>query len=87
MKDSQRGALPGGIVFTRLASTIGLAGAESWATPGWHRLPDGSDRFLVSLEDLLARTRALDVELVDPIKSVNVQQLRVMTNWVWRRRR
>ncbi len=79
---------PGGIVFCRLASTIGIEPfLDADATvPGWHRLPDGSDRFLVDLETLLSVSDRLEVDLVDPIKTVNVQNLRCMTNWVWRRR-
>jgi len=77
----------GGIVFCRLASTIGLESFldDAAETPGWHRLPDGSDRFLVDLDTLISITERLGVELVDPIKTVNVQNLRCMTNWVWRR--
>lgn len=75
---------PGGIVFTRLTTDIGLEGLAPDATvPGWCRLPDGSDRFLMSMETLLARTRELGGELADPIKTVNVQHLRCMTNWIW----
>lgn len=78
---------PGGICFCRVASTIGIeslvAPLPSPAAPRWHRLPDGSDRFLVDLEFLLDRGEQLGVTLVDPIKTVQVQRLRSMTNWVW----
>ncbi|MCA8961632.1 MAG: class I SAM-dependent methyltransferase, partial [Planctomycetes bacterium] len=82
-----RVAKPGGTVFTRLASSIGIERFldPARAVPGWHRLPDGSDRFIVDLEFLLARTEALGATLVDAIKTVNVQNRRCMTNWVWRR--
>ena len=79
---------PGGMAFARLASTHGL---EDRVEPrpesgeNWYRLPDGSDRYLVSLEQLVRRTAELEVELVDPIKTVNVQNRRCMTTWVWRR--
>ena len=78
----------GGLCFCRLASSIGieelvvpLGGTHA---PRWHRLPDGSDRFLVDLEFLLEATGKLGVDLVDPIKTINVQNARCMTNWVWR---
>ena len=44
------------------------------------------DPAVTSLEELLERTEQLGAELVDPIKTVNVQHRRCMTNWVWRRR-
>jgi len=79
---------PGGLCFSRLATTIGI---ESLVTPsagrprGWVDLPDGSSRYAVELETLLTLTRRSSCSLVDPIKTVNVQNLRCMTNWVWRR--
>ena len=41
-----------------------------------------TDRYLVSLEDLLRTTNDLGGELLDPVKTVNVQNLRCMTTWV-----
>ncbi len=79
---------PGGLCFCRLASTIGIE-ARVEPIPGaperWYRLPDGSDRFLVDLDYLLETTAQLGVELVDPVKTVNVQNRRCMSNWVWRK--
>lgn len=79
---------PGGMCFARLATNIGI---ETLVRPspgrpeGWVELPDGSSRFVVDLDRLLSVTDALGARLVDPIKTVNVQNLRCMTNWVWRR--
>lgn len=76
---------PGGILFARLASTIGI---ESRVTPKqgrWHLLPDGSDRFLVDENYLLKITSDLGGQLLDPIKTTNVQNLRAMTTWVVRK--
>lgn len=73
---------PDGIFFARLASTIGI---ETRVTPKqgrWHRLPDGSDRFLVDEKYLLEITANLGGQLLDPIKTTNVQNLRAMTTWV-----
>lgn len=72
---------PGGLLFTRLASTIGL---ESRARPlggRRFRLPDGSERFLVDEPLLLSLTEELDGMLADPLKTTNVQNLRCMTTW------
>jgi len=47
--------------------------------------PDGSEAYLVDEGRLLAATARLGAELVDPIKTTNVQGLRCMTTWVLRR--
>jgi SAM-dependent methyltransferase len=76
----------GGLFFARLASTIGL---ETRVTPlrdRWHRLPDGSDRFLVDEEYLMRITSELGAEQLDPLKTTVVQDMRSMTTWVLRKR-
>jgi SAM-dependent methyltransferase len=72
---------PGGLLFARLASSIGL---ERYlpTTTGRVRLPDGSERFVVDEETLLAWTSRLGGTLLDPIKTTNVQNMRCMTTWV-----
>ena len=47
--------------------------------------PDGSEAYLVDADRLLGATQRLRGELVDPIKTTNVQGLRCMTTWVMRR--
>ena len=71
---------PGGLLFARLASTIGL---EGFAALGGQRvrLPDGSDRFVVDEAMLLELTAQLDGRLADPLKTTNVQNQRAMTTW------
>ncbi|MEM7260471.1 MAG: class I SAM-dependent methyltransferase [Planctomycetota bacterium] len=85
-KELTRVVRPNGIVFTRLCSSIGIEPFLRPMTPipGWHQLPDGSDRFLVDLTTLLEVSEQIGAVLVDPIKTVNVQNRRCMTNWVWR---
>ncbi len=76
---------PGGLLFCRLASSIGM---ESGLTPRGDRrflLPDGSERFLVDAPFLLARTAALSGRLLDPLKTTVVQDQRCMTTWVVRK--
>jgi SAM-dependent methyltransferase len=76
---------PGGLFFARLASTIGLEGAVERTSGRWHRLPDGSDRFLVD-EGLLSATEArLGAVRVDPLKTTIVEGMRSMTTWVLRK--
>jgi SAM-dependent methyltransferase len=76
---------PGGLLFARLASSIGIDHLLARPT-GRVRLPDGSDRFVVSERMLLEWTDRLDADLVDPIKTTNVQGLRCMTTWCLEKR-
>ena len=77
----------GGLFFARLASTIGIEDRVRRLRGRTHHLPDGSDRFLVDEEYLLRATSALGGDLVDPLKTTNVQNLRAMTTWVVVKRR
>jgi tellurite methyltransferase len=77
---------PNGLFFARLASNIGLeslVGAEAGRRV---RLPDGDERFIVNEALLLDWTERLGGELLDPIKTTNVQQQRCMTTWCLRKR-
>src|SRR5262245_10151112 len=77
---------PGGLFFCRLASSIGM---EQQVTPiagRRFRLPDGSDRYLVTADLLTALTEDLGGELLDPLKTTVVQHQRCMTTWVVRKR-
>ena len=72
---------PGGLLFARLASSIGIEPGIRPLGGRRYRLPDGSDRFLVDEAMLLALTAELGGALADPIKTTNVQNLRCMTTW------
>jgi tellurite methyltransferase len=50
-----------------------------------HRLPDGTERYLVDEPLLMRLTRELEGELVDPLKTTVVQSQRCMTTWVVRK--
>ena len=76
---------PGGLLFSRLASSIGM---ESRFKPlGGRRfaLPDGTERFLVDEPFLLELTAGLGGALADPVKTTVVQDRRCMTTWVLRK--
>jgi SAM-dependent methyltransferase len=76
---------PGGLFFSRLASTVGLAGRLREVGGRRFVLPDGSTRYLVD-EELLARAAAdLGGELIDPLKTTIVHGQRSMTTWVLRK--
>ncbi len=76
---------PGGVLFTRLASTIGIEERVRHEHGRRFRLPDGTDRFLVDEDYLLELTARLSATLLDPLKTTNVQNRRCMTTWVLRR--
>jgi SAM-dependent methyltransferase len=71
---------PGGLLFARLASNIGIEDVVG-AAGRRVRLPDGSDRFVVDQRMLIDWTSRLGGQLADPIKTSNVQQQRCMTTW------
>ena len=73
---------PGGVLFARLASTIGMADRMRALGDGRFLLPDGSERYLVDEARLMAMTRRLDGVLLDPLKTTIVQDQRCMTTWV-----
>jgi len=73
---------PNGTLFARLASTIGIEKLVVPKSNGRFDLPDGSERFLVEEKILLEMTEKLGGQLLEPIKTTNVQNLRTMTTWV-----
>ena len=75
----------GGIFFARLASSIGIESQVAQLGGRRYRLPDGSDRFLVDEQMLLAATESLGGEMLDPLKTVVVQNMRSMSTWcLWK---
>jgi SAM-dependent methyltransferase len=77
----------GGLFFCRLASSIGIEPEIRPVAGRRHRLPDGSERYLVDEALILEWTRRLGGDLADPIKTTVVQHQRAMTTWVARRER
>lgn len=75
----------GGIFFARLASSIGIEGQVEALGEGRYRLPDGSDRFLVDERMLTAAAESLGGEMLEPLKTVVVQNMRSMSTWCLRK--
>jgi tellurite methyltransferase len=73
---------PRGMLFARLASSIGMESRVQTLSDGRFLLPDGSQRYLVDEERLLTLTGNLGGRLLDPIKTTIVQNQRCMTTWV-----
>lgn len=74
---------PGGVWFTRVATSLSM---EQHAIPledGRYRMPGTKwDILLLSLEEMLQLTSRLGATLLEPIKTVNVQNQRAMATWV-----
>jgi tellurite methyltransferase len=73
---------PGGLLFCRLASSIGIEKQIQHIAGGRFQLPDGSQRYLVDEALLLQLTEQLGGHLGDPLKTTVVQNQRAMTTWV-----
>ncbi len=73
---------PGGLLFARLASSIGMPDRMRPLGHGRFVMPDGSERYVVDEGRLLALTWKLGAQLTDPLKTTVVQDQRCMTTWV-----
>jgi SAM-dependent methyltransferase len=73
---------PGGLLFCRLATSIGMEGQMRPIRGRWCALPDGSERYLVDAELLGKFTEELGGRLMDPLKTTVVHNQRCMTTWV-----
>ncbi len=76
---------PGGLLFCRLASSIGMEERMQRIAGRRFLLPDGSERYLVDEPFLVELTKELGGQLVDPLKTTVVQNQRCMTTWVVRK--
>ena len=86
VSDLWRVLAPGGMLFARLASSIGIETEIEKVSGRRCRLPDGSERYLVDEPLLMKLTASLGGELLDPIKTTVVQDQRAMTTWVVRKK-
>jgi len=77
---------PGGLLFCRLASSIGIEHQVRQLAGRRFLLPDGSERYLVDEPLLMKFTEDLGGRLADPLKTTVVQNQRSMTTWVVRKK-
>ena len=77
---------PGGMLFCRLASSIGMEQQIRKIEGRRFLLPDGSERYLVDEAFLVKLTEELGGQMLDPLKTTVVQNQRCMTTWVVRKR-
>jgi SAM-dependent methyltransferase len=76
---------PGGMLFCRLASSIGMENRLQRISGRRFRLLDGSERYLVDEEFLMKLAEELGGRLEDPLKTTVVQNQRCMTTWIVRK--
>jgi SAM-dependent methyltransferase len=85
LKELWRVLRPGGMLFCRLGSRIGMNFER--LRGNIFRINDGSEWFLVDEAELMQMTGQMNAVLVDPLKTTIVQDHRCMTTWVLRKRR
>jgi tellurite methyltransferase len=85
LKELWRVLRPGGLLFCRLGSRIGMQFEH--LRDQIYRVGDGSEWFLVDERMLLRLTEELSGVMVDPLKTTIVQDYRCMTTWVLRKRK
>ena len=73
---------PGGILFVRMTSDIGLDGSIKKFDSSKYLLPDGSVRFLLTKKLLEKARKRYGFEFLEPVKTVNVSSQRCMTTLV-----
>jgi tellurite methyltransferase len=76
---------PQGILFARLATSIGIEHLIEPTDNGRFLLPDGSERFLATEQMLISSSNELGAIWLEPLKTTNVQNLRCMSTIVWQK--
>ena len=76
---------PGGLLFCRLASTIGMEGEFVSLGGRRYRSPDGGERYLVDAAMLHELTDRLGGMMVEELKTTVVEGKRAMSTWVMKK--
>lgn len=71
-----------GVLFIRMTSNIGLESHLENGKDGVYKIPDGSTRYLISRNQIDEFIQENKLKLIDPVKTVNVDDLRCMTTLV-----
>ena len=70
---------PGGTLFIRMTSDIGIEEKVTPITDGVYTIPDGSTRFLLTKQLLIAAMKQNKLSFMEPLKTVNVDDVRCMS--------
>lgn len=73
---------PGGSIFVRMASDIGIENKITFIENGIYKLGDGTDRFLLTRKLLQEVMETHSLSFFEPLKTTNVDDLRCMSTLV-----
>lgn len=76
---------PNGTLFIRMASNFGIEDKIEEISNGVYHLPDESTRFLLTPSILEVIVSRYKLEFIEPVKTLNVQDLRCMTTLMLRK--
>jgi hypothetical protein len=71
-----------GTLFVRMTSNIGIEKKVQELENGVYKIPDGSTRFLLTKELVQQLQNQFSFSFVEPLKTVNVNDLRCMTTLI-----
>ena len=73
---------PGGSIFIRMTSNIGIEDKVQFISDGVYALPDQTNRFLLNPELLEHLMEKYPISFIEPLKTVNVNNVRCMSTLV-----
>ena len=82
MAEMVRVLKPGGSLFIRMTSDIGIENKVSLVNDGVYLIPDGSTRFLLTRSLLSDILQQYSLSFIEPFKTVNVDDMRCMSTLV-----
>ena len=82
MQEMVRILKPGGSLFIRMTSDIGIEGKVRLINDGVFHIPDGTKRFLLTRSLLTECMQLLNLSFIEPLKTVNVNDERCMSTLV-----
>jgi len=77
---------PNGTIFIRMATIDGIEDKVKGIGNGVYHLPDGTNRFLLTPELLNKIQLKFNIELIEPYKFINVNNLRCMTALIFQKK-
>ncbi len=77
---------PKGTLFIRMTSNIGIENKVKAIKNGVYQIPDGSKRFLLTRKLLNELQEMFSFDFLEPLKTVNVNDLRCMSTLVLQKR-
>jgi 2-polyprenyl-3-methyl-5-hydroxy-6-metoxy-1,4-benzoquinol methylase len=77
---------PGGTLFIRMTSDIGIENEVKLIADGIYLIPDGSKRFLLNKILLAEILQQFSLQLIEPLKTVNVDDVRCMSTLLFQKK-